>query len=96
MNLFQDEKNDSKLNFYSYISDNTRNIVPFYLNYNIPKKDGSGITKMRICAHKLNIETDGYTRPKAKREDRKCPHCENIETEMHFPLQCSKYEIYRL
>ena len=57
MNLFQNENSDSKLHFYSNISDNTNNMVLLYLKYNIHKKDRSKITKIRISTHKLSIET---------------------------------------
>ena len=44
------------------------NIVPLYINSNIPRKDRSRITKIRISAHKLNIETGRYARPKTKKD----------------------------
>ena len=47
---------------------------------------------IRISDHSLNIERGRYTRPKTERENRLCPHCQQIETEIHFLLECKKYD----
>ena len=45
MNLFQNEKRESKVHLNNNMSDYTRSIVPLYLNSNISKKNGSQLTK---------------------------------------------------
>ena len=57
----------------------------------------SAITKLRISAHKLNIETGRYTDPITPREQRICEYCQNIlqnthvESEIHAILFCPLY-----
>jgi hypothetical protein len=53
------------------------------------------ITKLRLSAHKLQIECGRYQG--TDRADRKCEHCDSndIEDEFHFVLTCPKYKELR-
>ena len=59
------------------------------------------ITKLRISAHKLEIETGRYTSKKhgkrIEEKDRLCKFCDanKIEDEFHVIMCCSNYEIGR-
>ena len=63
------------------------------------------MTKFRISAHSLRIETGRYERKPNKenklikivREERTCLYCNNndVEDEMHFLLKCPLYSIER-
>ena len=73
-----------------------------YLNLNMNKNTIKHLTRLRLSAHKLNIETARYvkapkeTRLEQKKLARKCTNC-NLscdEDEIHFLLECDKY--YRI
>ena len=51
------------------------------------------ITKLRISAHSLAVETCRYTRPKTLLVNRTCNFCNNIEIEdeFHMFLRCPFY-----
>jgi len=55
----------------------------------------TNITKLRISAHKLEIETGRYSKNKIKinSKQRVCKHCTSgeIEDEQHVIMSCSKY-----
>ena len=56
------------------------------------------LTKLRISAHSLHIETGRYHKPmKTPVNDRICLHCDLgiIENEEHFLLSCTKYDALR-
>lgn len=54
------------------------------------------ITRLRISAHSLYIETGRHKRPtKVPVDQRLCDPCNNIEDEYHFIMACSKYNIPR-
>ena len=55
------------------------------------------LTRLRISAHHLAIETGRYTHPKIPVENRICPLCpgNNIEDEYHFLLVCPCYAALR-
>ena len=47
------------------------------------------VTKLRISAHQLYVETGKYCNPAISSENRFCFHCKNIvEYEKHFLLDC--------
>ena len=70
-------KKDFKLERYLYL--------PSYLR--IP------ITRLRVSAHGLRIETGRYTLPKTPGEERVCWNCKDyIEDELHFLFNCPLYE----
>ena len=53
------------------------------------------LTKLRISAHKLKIESCRYARPKIPRQNRLCICCNKIEDESHFLLHCMKNQSLR-
>ncbi|MCG8429717.1 MAG: reverse transcriptase family protein [Candidatus Omnitrophica bacterium] len=56
-------------------------------------KDRKNFSKLRISTHKLHIETGRHQRPQVPSDMRFCEFCSNfVEDEMHFVLDCSKYE----
>ena len=56
----------------------------------------SYLTKLRISAHQLYVETGRYCNPSIPRENRFCFHCKNIvEDEKHFLLDCPLYKHVR-
>ena len=68
-----------------------------FLNYktiwNFPFKR-SFLTRIRISAHNLNIETGRYN--STPREQRLCKFCpSSVEDEKHFILHCPKYQNIR-
>ncbi len=54
----------------------------------------TAMTRLRISAHNLLIERGRYIRPPLAVEERTCPVCANgqVEDELHFMTQCTKYE----
>ena len=50
-------------------------------------------TKLRISAHKLEIEMGRYSKPKVAPEDRKCQQCSlnKVEDEFHIFMECPFY-----
>ena len=48
-----------------------------------------------ITPHILEIERGRHTRPITPLENRLCPSCKVVETEIHFLLECPMYECYR-
>ena len=59
-------------------------------------KDRSYITKIRISAHKLNIESGRYTRLKLREKVASVRIVNELKQKHTFLLQCSKYGNYRL
>ena len=58
----------------------------------------STLTRLRISAHDLRIETGRYNKPlKIPASERLCQHCElkEIEDEFHFIMNCQKYHELR-
>ena len=54
------------------------------------------LTKLRISAHSLAIETGRYSKPnKTPIEKRICYYCKEVETEFHFIFKCSLYNAER-
>ena len=91
---FIKNNNEGKLCFYSKISSSFE--LKDYLKYNLKKSDRSWITKIRISAHPLAIETGRYSRPKIPASNRTCKFCTNtVEDEVHFILKCPKYKHLR-
>lgn len=68
-----------------------------YLNIISDYNQRKYLTKFRISNHKLKIETGRSTKPKTPLEDRICDKCfsDEIESEEHFLLRCSFYDISR-
>ena len=58
---------------------------PGYLDYDIPKTLRNKLTKIRISAHSLAIETGSYTKPITPSDQRTCKYCKHlVEDEKHF------------
>ena len=83
----------NKLSFYKNIF--KPNQRPHYVDICKFKTDRSTICKYRISAHSLAIEKGRYKNIPQKA--RLCTKCESgqIEDEVHFFIQCPKYNIYR-
>lgn len=80
----------NKCMIYKYVIKQDRNLQP-YLNSCIPSKYKTMLSKFRLSAHALNIETGRYDA--TRRENRKCTKCNlsEIEDEFHFVLKCPHY-----
>ena len=61
------------------------------------RKKRQNLTKIRISAHKLEIEIGRYTRPPVIASERYCKICNKseVEDEKHFLLSCEKYSEQR-
>jgi len=71
---------------------------PGYLDYDIPKTLRNKLTKIRISAHSLAIETGRYmyTKPVTPSDQRTCKYCKHlVEDEIHFLFQCPQYSSIR-
>ena len=71
-----------------------------YLKEVTNSKHRSALTKLRLSAHRLEIETGRYTRPKTTVENRTCAYCKHlghteVEDEIHFLVRCPMYEEIR-
>ena len=83
-----------KLLFYSKIRKNYE--LQDYLKFPIVKTVRSKLTKLRISAHPLQIETGRYSRPYIPRESRFCLFCKTVvEDELHFLYDCFMYKDIR-
>ena len=47
------------------------------------------MSRLRISAHNLRIETGRHVVPKIPLNERLCKHCKVIDSELHFLLQCT-------
>lgn len=88
------EGNSGKLLFYS------KTFVEFvhqkYLNFEIPKSLRCYLTRIKISAHPLAIETGRYSKPKVPSNQRFCNFCKTkVEDEVHFLFQCPQYNSLR-
>ena len=70
-----------------------------YLNFDLDFRKRREITKLRISAHRLEIELGRYQTKKNKIEakDRLCTHCtlNQVEDEKHILFSCPKYDCHR-
>ena len=89
--------NSSKLNFYGEIKE--KYIFEKYLDLIDNRQHKAALTKLRISAHRLHIQTGTYKRYdynlhryiNTPREERTCSVCVNeIEDEYHFLFECKK------
>ena len=87
----------SKLNFYGEIKE--KYTFEKYLDFIDNRQHKAALTKLRISAHRLHIETGRYKRydynlcryVNTPREERTCSVCVNeIEDEYHFLFECKK------
>ena len=89
---YTDVANNSILRtLYFYINDNFSK--PTYIDKVLSFDLRSCITKIRVSAHNLFIESQRYGRNRKERTDRKCTLClkNEIEDEYHFIFICEKY-----
>ena len=85
--------NTGKLRFYSKMCSSFD--LKAYLRFDIKKYDRSlqALTKIRISAHSLAIETGRYSKPKILACERYCKLCKDkVEDEVHFLLYCPLYK----
>jgi len=87
----------SVLSLYSYCKDTFA--YEQYLDKVKNKVARSLLTKLRISAHRLRLETGRYGRSRIDRSERTCTVCSNqaneIEDEYHFVLVCERYKDLR-
>ena len=73
---------------------NTIRLEP-YLRVIKNQKQLVSYTKLRLCDHKLRIETDRHLKFKVAREQRICNVCHTkLEDEIHFLLECPRLVQY--
>ena len=54
------------------------------------------ISRLRLSSHHLAIETGRHAKPKIPIERRFCTFClDKIDDEIHFLIECKKYQILR-
>ena len=83
-----------KLRFFSKIY--TKFELQNYLTYNINKHICSLLTKFRLSAHSLAIETGRYCKPITPANERFCKACKDkVEDEHHFLIDCPLYNSVR-
>lgn len=89
------KNNSGKLLFYSKLFGDY--ILKDYLSFDMPKSLRSLLTRIRISAHPLNIETGRYSKPIIPSKERFCKFCTNeVEDELHFLFQCNTYNNIRI
>ena len=76
-----------------YVYVKTHSSLENYLNILCCKTSRKCLTKLRISAHKLRIESARYGRDRIERQERVCLFCDinEIEDEFHFVLKCKAY-----
>ena len=53
--------------------------------------------KTRVASHRLEVEVGRWARPNREPVDeRKCRHCNMLEDEFHFLLECSLHREFRM
>ena len=96
MNQLNHMKNSEsgKLRFYSKIISNFE--LQKYLTFNINKYLRLNLTKLRLSAHNLAIETGRYCKPIIPANERYCKSCKDkVEDEHHFLIDCPIYNQVR-
>ena len=71
---------ESKLNFYSNMCEDFG--LQAYLKLGLLRSKVRNLTKLRISAHKLQIEVGRYARPKIQRQNRLCSSL--VSSKMNF------------
>ena len=83
-----------KLRFFSNVY--TTFELQKYLTFGISKSFTLFLSKIRLSAHSLAIETGRYNKPFTAAEERYCKYCLNqVENEKHFLLYCPLYNSIR-
>ena len=93
--LFENINNSRTLTVYRAVK-NTFLYEP-YLDIIKNNKHRQLLTRLRVSAHRLRIESARYGRNRLERHERLCEICEDrtVEDEYHFILICGKYKDLR-
>ena len=88
-------QNSNKLLLYKELKSNFG--YEEYLSCIVSKQNRCFLTKLRISAHSLKIETGRYARERTERIERICVFCDRneVEDEYHFVIECPAYNILR-
>ena len=71
-------------------------LQPYLIDVNVAKYR-IALSRLRVSAHRLEIEAGRWHRPVAiERCDRKCISCNILEDEFHFVLECKMYKELRI
>ena len=66
------------------------------LNTVVNTKCRIALTRLTVSSHRLEIEMGRWHKPnKSIRSERKCQHCNVLENEFHFILECPVYHEIR-
>ena len=95
MTLIQDYTSNPKLRTYKLFKNDFKR--ENYFNDIQNEQYRIALTRFRLSAHNLAIETGRYTKPKTPINNRTCLYCKNhlIENEIHFLLECPMYDAER-
>ena len=86
-------QNSSRSSLYRYIANFT--FQPYLDVLTIPKYC-QAFTRLRVAAHRLEIEAGRWAKPhRTPVVDRKCKFCELLEDEYHFVMECDLYSDLR-
>ena len=67
-----------------------------YLNVISSTKFRKALSRIRLSSHRLEIEAGRWHKPqKIPRNERKCRHCNTLEDEFHFLLECKTFSDLR-
>ena len=67
-----------------------------YLDIITVRKFRFALAKLRTSSHRLEVEMGRWARPeRVAFENRKCKHCQILEDEFHFILECPLYSNIR-
>ena len=93
--LDKDLLDHNKLRFYKQLKGSFK-IEPYIENIQ-NRSQRAWLSRYRVSAHKLRIETGRYTRPVTPVCDRACVYCDSLEcdTEEHFILKCKTFSLKR-
>jgi len=70
-------------------------LQPYLINVNLYKFRRE-LTRLRVSAHRLEVETGRWYKPRANPyPNRKCIACNKLEDEFHFMLECPLYKDIR-
>ena len=91
----EDSRNTNKLRFYSFLKGSfTREP---YIDLVKNRSQREWLTRLRISAHHLKIETGRWTRPVTPLQNRICTYCDTntVDDEKHFLHDCNIFALKR-
>ena len=93
--LGDDLLDHNKLRFYKQLKGSFK--VEPYIENICNRSQRSWLSRYRVSAHNLRIETGRYTCPVTPPQKRVCLFCDNneIDTEEHFVLKCQTFSLKR-